>query len=180
METTTPPQPDADALFAVVYDELRRLARHHLRQERPDHTLQPTALVHEAYVRLARQEGFASRAHFLAVASRAMRHVLVDHARARLAARRGGGAAHVTLDPTRLAPLAPDDPDQTAAFRLAVDDALGRLERRDAAMARLVELRFFGGLEVDEAALALDISPRTAARLWARAKAHLRADLGVA
>jgi RNA polymerase sigma-70 factor (ECF subfamily) len=165
-------------LVPLVYDELRRLAQAHLRRERGGHTLQPTALVHEAYLKLFdRTAAWEDRGHFLAVASRAMRQILTDHARARAAAKRGSGGARVTLDPDRLDPGAAASEEEQAALLIAVDDALVRLATLDAELARVVELRFFGGLEVDEAAEALGVSPRTAARLWARAKAYLREHL---
>ena len=160
----------ADVLFPRVYDELRRLAGRHAGP--PGQTLSATALVHEAYLKLA-EVGFENRAHFFAVAARAMRQILTDHARARRAGKRGGGAAAVTLDPDRHG--GPDGPADDAV--IAVDAALDRLAAHAPDLARLVELRFFGGLEVDEAALALGVSPRTAARMWTRAKAYVRTDL---
>ena len=166
-----------DRLFPLVYDELRRLAQAHLRSERVGHTLPATGLVHEAYLKLFEQSAaWQDRAHFLAVASRAMRQVLIDHARARLADKRGGGAARATLHTDRL-DLLDGDADDQAALILSVDDALSRLALRDAGLAKIVELRFYGGLEVEETAEALGISPRTAARQWARARAYLREHL---
>lgn len=169
----------ADLLFPRVYGELRRLAAVHVGGGREGHTLNATALVHEAYIKLVGADSAAweNRSHFTAIASRAMRQILTDHARARGAAKRGGGAAAVTLDPDRVGGDAtpPADDGETV---LAVDAALDRLAALDGDLARLVELRFFGGLDVDEAAEILAVSPRTAARMWARAKAHLRADMG--
>lgn len=164
----------ADLLFPHVYAELRRLAGAHVAHERDGHTLGATALVHEAYLKLVGSSdvGWQDRTHFLAIAARAMRQILTDYARARQAAKRGSGAHAVTLDDDR---LGESQPDETI---LAVDEAVTRLAGHNADLARLVELRFFGGLEVEEAAEALGVSPRTAARMWARAKAHLRADLG--
>ena len=158
----------ADALFSRVYDELRRLARGRLGAEPGSVTLTATGLVHEAYLKLVGSGGWADRDHFMALASTAMRQVLVDRARARQCLKRGGGARPATLLDDRVA--ADDAPDQDI---LAVDDALDRLAQHDARLARLVELRFFGGLEVDEAARVLGVSERTAARLWVRARAHL-------
>lgn len=165
----------ADLLFPRVYAELRRLAGAHVRRERESDTLNATGLVHEAYLKLVGADGGAwhDRAHFVAVAACAMRQILTDHARARRAAKRGGGARAVTLDPERVA--ADDGPAENV---LAVDAALRRLAAHDADLARLVEVRFFGGAGIDEAAEVLGVSPRTAARMWARAKAHLRVDLG--
>lgn len=165
----------ADLLFPRVYDELRRLAAAQMRRGHGSETIGATGIVHEAYLRLVSAEGacaWEDRSHFVAVAARAMRHILIDHARAQAAAKRGGRDRHLTLDPDRMGAGAPDD--ETV---LAVDAALDRLAEHDADLARLVELRFFGGLEVDEAAEAMGVSPRTAARMWTRAKAHLRVGM---
>lgn len=163
----------ADRLFARVYDELRRLAQGRVGAEAGCVTLSATGLVHEAYLKLVDGGGWADRDHFLAVASTAMRRVLVDRARARHRLKRGGGQRPVTLHDDLDAPdIAPSQD------VLAVDAALDRLAEHDARLAQLVELRFFGGLEVGEAARVLDVSDRTAARLWARARAHLHAFLG--
>jgi len=162
-----------EALIPVVYDEMRRVARRHLWRERPDHTLQSAALVNEAYLRLVRQEApqWQNRAHFFGVAAQLMRHILVDHARNRLAAKRGAGAPRLALDP-ELAPA------QKREFDLvALDDALGKLAAMDPQQGRLIELRFFGGLSIAEAAVVLDISPATAKRAWATARAWLRHEL---
>ena len=162
----------ADRLFPRVYAELRRLSQARISGEPGVVTISATGLVHEAYLKLIDGDGWADRAHFMAVAARAMRQILTDRARARSAAKRGGAAREVTLDADLAVPS-----EASAEEVLAVDAALDRLAMRDEQLARLVELRFFGGLEVAEAADVLGISPRTAARAWARAKAHLRADL---
>jgi RNA polymerase sigma factor (TIGR02999 family) len=162
-----------EALIPLVYDELRRLARHHLRRERPNHTLQSAALVHEAYLRLVDQElpQWQNRAHFFGVAAQLMRHILVDHARRRRAAKRGAGAPRLTLDPTIA--LA-----QEQEVNLVVlDDALNRLASLDPQQSRIVELRFFGGLSIAETAVALGISPATVKREWATARAWLQREM---
>ncbi len=160
----------AERLFAAVQRELRGLASGLMHRERPGHTLQPTALVNEAYLRLvgATDLRWEDRAHFFGVAARAMRQVLVDHARERAAAKRGGGWERVTLD-ERLNVLARADVD---LFEL--DDALDRLAEKDARAAQVVELRFFGGLTEDEIAHVLDLSRRTVQREWWFAKMWLR------
>ena len=161
-------------LMPLVYRELRRLAGHYMRDERVGHTLQPTALVHEAFLRLVDQDraDWQSRAQFMGVAAQLMRRILVDHARRRAAAKRAG--APVTLDEDRL--------NQGASLGqaeeiLAVDEVLGRLGELDPQQARLVEMRYFGGLTVEEAAEAMGISPRTVKRDWAIAKAWLKQQL---
>jgi RNA polymerase sigma factor (TIGR02999 family) len=160
-----------DELLPLLYDELRRLALAQLRRERPDHTLQPTALVHEAYLRLVDQNAaFDGRAHFMSVAALAMRRILTDHARRRSAAKREGGKL-VTFDETVAA--SPDRSDEI----LAVDEALERLAKLSPRQARLVELRYFVGLSIEEAAEALDISAATAKRDWAVAKSWLQREL---
>jgi RNA polymerase sigma factor (TIGR02999 family) len=162
-----------DALIPVVYDELRRIARRYLRTERPDHTLQSAALVNEAYLRLTRHPAprWQNRAHFFGVAARLMRHILVDHARHRVAAKRGAGVARLALDPEIMS-LGKTDVDL-----LALDDALGRLSVLDAQQGRLVELRFFGGLSIEETATVLDISPATVKREWVTARTWLKREL---
>ena len=161
-------------LMPLVYQELRRLAGHYMRGERAGHTLQATALVHEAFLRLVDQDqaGWQNRAHFIGVAAQLMRRILVDSARRRVAAKRGG--APVTLEEDRLNGGASFG--QSAEI-LAVDEALARLSQLDPQQARLVELRYFGGLTVEEAADAMGISPRTVKRDWALAKAWLRQQL---
>src|SRR5262249_4502734 len=146
----------ADKLFALVYPELRHLAAHYLRAERPDHTLQATALVHEAYLKLADQGmPWQSRAHFFAVASQIMRHVLVDHARARRANKRGSGAVKVPLDD--VVSLSISQSDEV----LEIDEALTRLAKVDAKLARMVEMRYFAGLSLEEIAEVVGCSVRT-------------------
>jgi RNA polymerase sigma factor (TIGR02999 family) len=161
-----------DRMIPLVYDELRRLARRRLRHERVDHTLQTTALLHEAYVRLAGADvDWEGRVHFLAVAAQTMRRILVDHARARGRGRRGGGAVRVTLDEGLAAAPA------RGLDVIALDEALGRLAEFDARKAQLVEVHYFGGLTYEEAALALDISPATVHRELRLARAWLYAQL---
>lgn len=167
---------NADAmarLMPIVYRELRRLAANYMRQERPDHTLQPTALVHEAYLRLVGQteRNWQNRAHFFAVAAQAMRTVLIDHARTNLAGKRGGGQVHVKLDHALTAAA----PEPQAV--LALDEALKRLEEVDQRASRVVELRWFVGLSIDEAAHVMGISEKTVRREWSFAKAWLQAEL---
>ncbi len=164
-----------DELIPVVYDELRRLARRRLRQERPDHTLQSAALVNEAYLRLARQNvpQWQNRAHFFGVAAQLMRHILVDHARNRLAAKRGAGAPRLSLEPE----LAPAPAREPGIDLVALDDALGKLAALDAQQVRLIELRFFGGLSIEETAVVLGVSPATVKREWVTARAWLRREL---
>jgi RNA polymerase sigma-70 factor, ECF subfamily len=165
---------DADSrLIAVVYEDLRRLARRRLRGERADHSLAPTALVHEAYLRLVdlRRVHWQNRAQFFAIAARLMRQILVDHARAHGAAKRGGSVWKVPLAED-LRTTAPPDVDL-----LDLDAALGRLEAIDSRLADLVVLRFFGGLTVEEAAESLDLSPATVKRDWTRARAWLFREL---
>lgn len=163
-----------DRLIPLVYQELRRLARQRLRQERPDHTLVTTALVHEAYLRLVDIErvGFQSRAHFLAMASQAMRRVLVDHARRRDAAKRGGGARPLPLeDALHLA-------DEDAARFLELDEALRRLEGVDERQARILEQHYFGGLSIEEIGEAMDLSRSTVKRDLRFGRAWLATELG--
>lgn len=162
-----------ERLFPVVYEELRRRAAAYLRRERPDHTLQPTALAHEAYLKLAAQEGLRvhDRAHFMALAARAMRSILVDHARRRRAQKRGGGRTPASLDSA----LVVSGPDAEAFDDL--DRALTDLARRSERQARVVELRYFGGLTVEEVATVLDASPATVKRDWITARAWLYREL---
>lgn len=163
----------SDALVPLVYEELRRQARRALRREGEGHTLQATALVHEAWLRLDGQHDarWESRSHFLAVAAQTMRRVLVDHARARRAQKRGGGEVQISLDDAHAA-VAPDTVDV-----LALDDALALLAAMDARKARLVELRYFAGMSIPEAAAALGVSQATVIREWAVARMWLRREL---
>lgn len=162
------------ALFDVLYRELRRLAVAAMRLERRDHTLQPTALVHEAYVRLADERTpLESRQHFFGVAAIAMRRILVEHARARHAAKRGGHAPRVSIDDIDVAmPLADDAVDITA-----LDAALTALAALDPRQARIVELRFFAGLTVEETAGVVGLSTRTVKREWQMSRAWLRREM---
>jgi RNA polymerase sigma factor (TIGR02999 family) len=163
-----------DELLPLVYGELRRMAGRQLRAERQGHTLTPTALVHEVYLRLVgqRRTSWQNRAQFFAVAARLMRRVLVDHARARLADKRGGSAVFVSLEQAGDPPAA-----SSVADVLAVDESLARLAALDADQARLVELRFFAGLTVEEIAPLLGRSERTVKREWRLARAWLFHDL---
>jgi RNA polymerase sigma factor (TIGR02999 family) len=169
----------AEQLLPLVYDELRRLAAQKLTQEEPGQTLQATALVHEAYVRLLGSEDSAagqeqrwdSRGHFFAAAAEAMRRILIDRARTKRSAKRGGGRKRLDIDALDLATQA--TPDQL----LAVDEALAKLAREDPAAARLVELRYFAGLTVEEAGKALGMSTATAYRHWKYARAWLHSEL---
>jgi RNA polymerase sigma factor (TIGR02999 family) len=163
-----------DALLPVVYDELKGIARRQLGAERSDHTLQPTALVHEAYLKLARLESiqWVNRAQFFALAARAMRRVLVDYALARRAAKRGGGAEHVALDEALV--VSADDAEEI----LALHEALAALEEREPRLGRVVECRYFAGLSIEETAEALAVSPATVKRDWSVARAWLHRELG--
>jgi RNA polymerase sigma-70 factor (ECF subfamily) len=165
-------QEAAPKLFELLYTELRRMAHRHLQNERPDHTLQATALVHEAYLRLvgARQD-WSNRAHFFAIASSAMRRILVDHARAKQAAKRPGSQQRVDLEELPLLSIEPYDD------VLTLDRALERLSQIDARQGRIVELRYFGGLTSEETAEALGVSTVTVQRDWAVAKAWLYGEL---
>jgi RNA polymerase sigma factor (TIGR02999 family) len=162
-----------DKLTPLVYEELQRLAHHYMEGQRPDHTLQTTALVNEAYLRLAdqRKPSFTSRSHFFAVAAKAMRQILVDHAKASHRQKRGGGAAKVELDETAL--IAPE---QSRAI-LDLNDALERLAALDSRKAQVVELSYFGGLQQDEIADVLKISIETVRRDWVFAKTWLYGQL---
>ena len=162
-----------DALIPMVYGELRRLARRHLWRERPDHTLQSAALVNEAYLRLVRQDSpkWQNRAHFFGVAAQLMRHILVDHARGRRAGKRGGSAPRLVLDP-ELVPAQNPEIDV-----VALDSALGKLTALDPRQGRLIELRFFGGLSIEETAVVLGVSTATVEREWVTARAWLRLEL---
>jgi RNA polymerase sigma factor (TIGR02999 family) len=167
----------AAQLLPLVYDELRQLAAQRLAQEKPGQTLQATALVHEAYLRLVDVEQarhWDSRGHFFAAAAEAMRRVLIDNARRRHSQRRGGAAQRLPLDGLEAAAPASDDE------LLAVNDALGRLQQLDPPKAELVKLRYFGGLTIPEAAQALGISVTTANRYWTYARAWLHEALAAA
>jgi RNA polymerase sigma factor (TIGR02999 family) len=163
-----------DRVMSLVYDEMRRIAAWHLKRERPDHTLQPTELVHEAYMRMVQRESrnWENRAHFLGVATQAIRRILVEHARARARDKRGGGAIRVTLSEGQAA-------DQTIDIdMLTLDEVLTRLGEEEPIEQKIVELRFFGGLTEEETARLLGVSRRTVARHWAFAKAWLYREMG--
>ncbi len=162
-----------DALVPLVYQELRRLARLQLRNERSNHTLQSAALVHEAYLRLigASPGEWQGRAHFLAIAAQLMREILVDYARRHAAAKRGGGACKLSLDEAAITPR------QTDVDLVALDDALRELSRLDRRQCRVVELRFFAGLTLQEIAEVLDIAPATVQRDWTAARAWLHRQI---
>jgi RNA polymerase sigma factor (TIGR02999 family) len=162
-----------ERLLPLVYRELHRVAGRYLRRERSDHTLQSTALVHEAYLRLAGPEApeWRNRAHFFGVAANLMRQILVEHARARHAAKRGGHAVKLSLED------APDLPVAIDLDVLALDDAMQRLALMDPQQAEIVELRFFGGLSVEESAEVLGISPATIKRDWSSARAWLYREM---
>lgn len=168
-----PDQPTVSKLMPVVYDELRRLARNYLRRERPGQTLQATALVNEAYLRLMRDKRhpWQNRTHFFAIAANSMRQILVERARARNAAKRGGSQIRISMtDAVAAAPEQPVD-------LLLLDQALTRLAALDAQQARIVELRFFTGLSIEETAEAMEISPATVKRDWSMARAWLRLEM---
>src|SRR6266550_4616972 len=160
-------------LMPLVYDELHRLASRYLRHERPGHTLQTTALVHEAYLKLVdeRNANWQNRVHFFAAAAQVMRHVLVDYARSSRASKRGGDYCRLSLDEARISSEEKD------ADLLALNDALNNLAAIDPQQSRVVELRVFGGLTVEETAEALGISPRTVKREWSMAKAWLHKQI---
>lgn len=163
-----------DELLPLVYDELRQVARRRLYAESADHTLQPTALVHEVYLKLSRLDHieWRNRAQFFAIAARAMRRVLVDHAVRRRAKRRGGDEVRVTLEYASL--LSTDDAEQL----LTLNQALSTLEKAQPRAARVVECRYFAGLSIEETAVALEISPATVKREWTLARAWLNRALG--
>lgn len=165
-----------DRLVPLIYPELRRIAGRQLRRERPGHTLQPTALVHEVFLQLVDQHcaTWDNRAQFFAVAAQLMRRILVDHARSRQALKRGGAITKVALQGVQAVDASADP---IAAEVLAVDQALERLAARDPDQARIVELRFFGGLTVEETAHVMQRSPRTVKREWRLAKAWLFREL---
>jgi RNA polymerase sigma factor (TIGR02999 family) len=162
-----------DRLLPVIYDELRRVAANQLRKERADHTLQPTALVHEVYLRLLEQRevDWQNRTHFFSIAAEMMRRILVNYAVQRGAQKRGMGAARLSLEE------AVSFPDETGFDLVSLDDALKQLAKYDETQARIVELRFFGGLTIEETAEVLGISDSTVKREWRMAKAWLRTQL---
>lgn len=160
-------------LLPIVYDELRRLARGYMARERPGQTIQATALVHEAYLRLVKdkKQDWQGRTHFLAIAARSMRQILIERARAKGAAKRGGEFSRITLDEGAVRDVG------ESIDLLAVDEALTKLAELDEQQARIVELRFFGGLSIEETAKALGVSPATVKRSWTVAKAWLRREV---
>lgn len=162
-----------EALVPLLEKELRRIARHHMAAQRPDHTLQTTALVNEAYLRLidVKRASWHDRSHFLAACSQIMRHILVDHARGRQAAKRGGGACMVPLEEAWVVSPEP------GTDLVALDEALDALTKNDPRKAKVVELRFFGGLSVEETAAVLDISAESVMRDWRLARAWLAREL---
>jgi RNA polymerase sigma-70 factor, ECF subfamily len=162
-----------DQLIPLVYTELRQLARRYMRRERPGHTMQTTALIHEAYLRLVDQNQvrWENRAHFLGIAARLMRQILIEHARRRTRAKRGGVAGTISLDEVALVSQA------RATELLALDDAMERLAAIDPRKSRVVELRFFGGLSTKEAAEVLHTAPNTVLRDWRLAKAWLHREI---
>jgi len=162
-----------DSLMPLVYQELRRIAQHYLSNERPDHTLQSTALVHEAYVRLTQQDlpQWQNRAHFFAVAAQLMRQILVDYARSHRASKRGGNVYKLALDEAEEQPQAFD------VDIVALDDALKSLAEMDGQQSRVVELKFFGGLSIEDTAEVLGISASTVKRDWITARAWLYREL---
>jgi RNA polymerase sigma factor (TIGR02999 family) len=169
IELTSGKHAAVDALLPLIYDELRSLAANYLRRERPDHTLQPTALVHEAYLRLVDQTRvtWQNRAHFFGVAAQMMRRILVDHARAHGAGKRGADFRKLSLDENI------DKAVERGAELVALDEALRALAEIDQRKSRIIELRYFGGLSVEETAEVLGVSPDTVKRQWRMAKAWL-------
>jgi RNA polymerase sigma-70 factor (ECF subfamily) len=165
---------NTEAWTHALYTELRAVARRYLHREGPGHTLQTTALVHEAYLRLYAESPklWPGRADFLAAASQVMRHILIDYARTRLRGKRGGDLLRITLDELRMAVVHRDQIDI-----LAVDQALNRLEQLDARQARIVEMRFFAGMSLEEIAEVLGVASKTVSRDWAMARAWLRREL---
>jgi RNA polymerase sigma factor (TIGR02999 family) len=163
-----------DQLVPLVYPELRRLAKRHMNRENPAHTLQTSALINEAYLKLVDQQNvhWQNRAHFFAVAAQVMRHILVDHARTRNYAKRGGGASKLPLDEAAAVT------ERRAAELIALDDALRDLARLDERRSQIIELRFFGGLSLEETAEVMNISPSTVQREWRAAKAWLHHTIG--
>ena len=162
-----------DRLMPLIHEELRRLAHHYMSRERPGHTLQTTALVDEAYLRLVNRKDvhWQNRAHFFAIAAQLMRSILVDHARSHAYAKRGGGARKIALEEAMVVSQ------ERAADVVALDGALKELETFDPQQSRIIELRFFGGLTIEETAEVLDLSPATIKREWSTAKAWLYHEL---
>lgn len=162
-----------ESLLPLIYRSLKKIAHQHLNRERGSHTLQTTALVHEAYLKLIDQNSVSwkNRSHFFAIASQAMRRILIDHARKQIADKRGGKGEKISLDDVDTAVLTTDQ------NLVHLDEALKQLEQVDEQQSRIVELRYFGGLTVDEVAEVLQISPRTVAREWAMARAWLFQNL---
>lgn len=162
-----------DALIPLVYDQLHRIARHHLRQERPGHSLQTTALINEAYLKLIEQSvSWQDRNHFFGIAARLMRQILVDHARARKRLKRGGDAHQISL-------TAAEGEQEQGADLLALNDALEALSEVDPQRSRIVELRFFGGLTIEETAQVMRVSTPTVERGWRAARAWLQTELAL-
>lgn len=162
-----------DQLIPLVYEELRRMAHRYMRKERPGHTLQTSALVHEAFVRLVDQTAvqWQNRAHFFSIAAQMMRRILVDHARGRQYAKRGGDARYIALDEALIVS------EERVADVVALDEALVRFAAVDQRKSQIVELRFFGGLSIEETAAVLAVSPGTVMRDWTLAKAWLRREI---
>ena len=161
-----------DELIPLVYDTLRRIARHHLRGERPNHTLQTTALINEAYLKLIEQSvSWQNRAHFFGIAARLMRQIMVDYARARLRLKRGGDRERITLAAVE------EEGHEQSADLLALDEALATLDQVDPERGRIVELRFFGGLTIEETAQVMGVSTPTVERGWRAARAWLQTEL---
>jgi len=162
-----------DKLMPLIHQELRRIAHRYMSRERPGHTMQTTALVNEAYLKLVNREGvhWQNRAHFFAIASQLMRHILVDHARSHAYAKRGGGTQTISLDEAMVVSQ------ERAAEVVALDDVLKQLAEIDPQQSRIVELRFFGGLTIEETAVVLSLSPATIKREWTSAKAWLYHEL---
>lgn len=162
-------------LLPLIYNELRRLARYHLRQQRPNHTLQTTALVHEAYLRLAKEKSLVveNRTHFLGIAGQLMRWILVDYERKRRTSKRGSGATSLSLDST----LVSSQLDTAGVDLLALDSALDKLAKLDEQQSRIIELRYFAGFSIEDTAEFLGISPATVKRSWTSARAWLLREM---
>jgi RNA polymerase sigma factor (TIGR02999 family) len=162
-----------DRLIPLVYPELRKLARRYMARQSPDHTLQTSALINEAYLRLVDQQAveWRDRAHFFAAAAQMMRHILIDHARSHGYAKRGAGSQHIPLEDVSVASQ------ERAAQLVALDEALTRLQELDGRKSKIVELRFFGGLTVEETAEVMNLSPITIKRQWRSARAWLQSEI---